>query len=120
MVYFPTNENWTLTTRPTRIPLEDHFPPHFTVNNIPITTKKPNKKGKKLIPTRPIMTRNAQDKDQHTINHYFNCSQAKNKEKENAQEEGELQDADNYDDCFDNIENNDIECLIGGSSSNPY
>jgi len=26
MVYFPTNEDWTLTTRPDRIPLEECFP----------------------------------------------------------------------------------------------
>jgi hypothetical protein len=119
MVYFPTDEEWTLTTRPNRIPLEERFPPRFTVNNIPITTKKPTKKGKRPMPTRPITAGNAQDKDQNTINQYFSRSQAKSKEKEAAQEEGELHDADEYDDCFDNIENNDIDRLIG-SSSKPY
>jgi hypothetical protein len=26
MVYFPTEQNWMLMTRPSRIPIEEHFP----------------------------------------------------------------------------------------------
>ena len=118
LVYFPTDEEWTLTTRPDRIPLEERFPQRFAVNSIPITTRKPSAKGKKPIPAKPIpAAKDAQGKEQHTINHYFNSSQAKGKEKETGQEEGELPDSDDYDECFDNIENNDVERLIGSISN---
>jgi hypothetical protein len=117
LVYFPTNEEWTLTMRPDRIPLEEQFPSHFAVNSVPIITKKPHGKGKKLVPTKPITPNNTQGKSQHTINQYFSCSQNKGKEKESIQEEGELLDTDEYDDCFDNIENNDVKCLIGSTSN---
>jgi len=35
MPYFPTEHNWTLTVRPSSIPLEDRFPARFTVNMLP-------------------------------------------------------------------------------------
>jgi len=35
MPYFPTEHNWTLTVRPSSIPLEDRFPARFTVNALP-------------------------------------------------------------------------------------
>ena len=40
MVYFPTEQDWTLTTRPDRIPLEERFPKHFANNIIPVTNCK--------------------------------------------------------------------------------
>jgi hypothetical protein len=114
MVYFPTDERWTLTSRPDRIPLEERFPQRFAVNSLPLTNKRPPAKGKKAAPTKPITRKNQHGKEQNTINHYFSRSQAKGKEKESAPEEGELrEDSDDYDDCFDNIENNDVERLIG-------
>lgn len=33
--FFPTEENWTLTTRPDRIPIENRFPQRFAVNSLP-------------------------------------------------------------------------------------
>ena len=33
------------------------------------------------------------------------------------QEEGELHDSDNYDNCIDNIESNNVEHLIGSTSN---
>src|SRR6202789_452058 len=116
LVYFPTDKEWTLTTRPDRIPLEERFPPRFAVNSLPITTKKPHGKGKKPVPTKPITPNNTQGKSQHTINQYFSRPQNKGKEKESVQEEGELPGSD-YDDSFDNIENNDVERLIGSTSN---
>src|SRR5258707_1068236 len=47
MVYFPTEEDWTLTTRPNRIPVEECFLQHFAVNSLPITNRKTTNKGKK-------------------------------------------------------------------------
>lgn len=118
MVYFPTDEGWTLTTRPDRIPLDERFPQRFAVNSLPTTSKRPPAKGKKTASTKPITRKNQQGKEQNTINRYFSSSQAKGKNKEPMPDEDEPQDqdTDDYDDCFDNIENNDVERLIGSTS----
>ena len=34
MPYFPTEQNWTMTTRPSRVPLEEQQPKNLVVNNI--------------------------------------------------------------------------------------
>ena len=47
LMYFPTDKEWTTKTRPTRIPLEDKFPAHYTVGSLP----PPNQKERQL-PTR--------------------------------------------------------------------
>ena len=112
-VYFPTDEDWMLTTRPNRIPVEEHFLQHYAVNSLPITNKRMATKGKKATNTKSMLAKMAQGKEQHTINHYFNRSQAKGKEKATVLEEGELQDMDKFDECFENAENNDVESLIG-------
>ena len=49
LIYFPTDEDWTMTARPHRIPLTDKFPPHFNVGSLP----PPNRTARQL-PTRPI------------------------------------------------------------------
>ena len=120
MVYFPTDEDWTLTSKPDRILLEERFPPHYAVNSLPTANmnKKATTKGRKQIPSRAITNKGTHGKEQNTINQYFSRSQAKSKGNESAQEEGELHDEDNYETCFDNIENNDVECLIGSASLN--
>jgi len=35
MPYFPTEHDWTLTVRPSSIPMEDRFPARYTVNTLP-------------------------------------------------------------------------------------
>ena len=35
LTYFPTNESWTLTARPERVPMEDRFPSRYTVGSLP-------------------------------------------------------------------------------------
>lgn len=35
--FFPTDEDWTLTTRPDKIPFEKRFPPQYAVTSLPIT-----------------------------------------------------------------------------------
>jgi hypothetical protein len=104
MVYFPTQEEWTLTTRPDRIPLETRFPKRFTVNDIPITTKKPNAKGKRPTQQAQASVRSTQTK-------------GKGKEKLHAREEGELPEVDDYEECYDHIDYNDVERLIGSSAN---
>ena len=53
LVYFPTDEDWTVTTRPFKVPFEDKFPARFNVASLPL----PNQKAR-LPPTRPIVKRN--------------------------------------------------------------
>ena len=35
LTYFPTEESWTLTARPERVPLEDRFPSRYAVRSLP-------------------------------------------------------------------------------------
>jgi hypothetical protein len=49
LVYFPTDEDWTMTTRPFKIPVEDKFPTRYNMCSLPL----PNQKAR-LLPTRPI------------------------------------------------------------------
>ena len=37
LTYFPTEQDWTLAPRPTRIPLNERFPAKYAVNSLPIT-----------------------------------------------------------------------------------
>jgi hypothetical protein len=113
MVYFPTDENWMLMTCSDRIPLEERFPQLFAVNSLQITNKKPHMKNKKTNPTRQIPCKDTQGKEQSIINKYFSHPQDKGKERELASEKDDLQTADEYKECFDNLENNEIECLLG-------
>jgi hypothetical protein len=53
LVYFPTDEDWTVTTRPYKVPFEDKFPARFNVCSLPL----PNQKAR-LPPTRPIGKKN--------------------------------------------------------------
>ena len=113
MVYFPTNEDWTLTTRPNSIPVEERFLQRFAVNTLPVTNRRVTTKGKKAANVKSTLAKPAQGKDQNMINHYFSRSQAKGKEKDTTREEGELQERDEFEECFENAENNDVESLIG-------
>ena len=40
MLYFPTELDWTLTTRPERIPLDERFPKKYAVNSLPFAANK--------------------------------------------------------------------------------
>jgi len=41
MPFFPTEQDWTLVSRPIRIPLEERFPAAYAVNSLPYSTAKP-------------------------------------------------------------------------------
>jgi hypothetical protein len=57
MVYFPTEQDWTLTTRPSRIPPEERFPQHFAVNSLPAAVHKPRRPVARPPPSRtPVRT----------------------------------------------------------------
>ena len=113
MVYFPTEENWTLTTRPDRVPLEERFPPQFAVNNIQITSKKPHVKNKRVVPTRQIASKSTQGKDQNTINQYFSRTLDKGKGKAVEPEKDDLQTTDDYEEFLDIVDYNNVERLLG-------
>jgi hypothetical protein len=70
LVYFPTDEDWTTTTRPTRIPFEDKFLAHYTVGSLP----PPNRKEHQL-PTRAIGKKgkraNTHDNSQVALENFF-------------------------------------------------
>jgi hypothetical protein len=53
MVYFPTEEGWTLTSRPNRIPVEERFPRHFAVNNTAAPNRNPHRPVVRLPSNRP-------------------------------------------------------------------
>ena len=48
MLFFPAEQDWTLSIRPTRIPLNEHFPTSYRVNSLPIDGRRnlaPCRKG---------------------------------------------------------------------------
>ena len=53
LVYFPTEEDWTTTARPSKLAFEDKFPIHLNVGSLP----PPNCKERQM-PTRPINKQN--------------------------------------------------------------
>jgi hypothetical protein len=62
MVYFPTEQDWTLMSRPPRIPLDERFPRHLAVQNIPDASHKhrrpavrlpANRSPERDVPPRP-------------------------------------------------------------------
>lgn len=52
IVFFPTEQDWTLTTRPSRIPTEERFPQHHAVKSLPSTNRKSTKPVVRLPPNR--------------------------------------------------------------------
>ena len=120
MVYFPTAENWTLTTRPERIPLEERFPHRFAVNSIPLTKKRKFTNDKRTVPTRRIETTNAQGNKTNTITNYLTRPQDKGKGKAPAQALDDSQLEEEYEECFDTMENNDVETLLSSPFRTRY
>ena len=61
MPYFPTEQDWTLTVRPNRIPLDVHFPQKFTINSLPHA----GKKGPNETPRPPWAKKNEYSRELH-------------------------------------------------------
>jgi hypothetical protein len=76
MPFYPTDQDWSLTARPPRIPLSERFPQKFAVNSLPYTgSKKPsdtaqstrsNADGPPRLP--PKRRRKATNKGKHREN----------------------------------------------------
>ena len=73
LTYFPTDESWTLTARPDRIPLEEHFPSWYAVESLPLLSN-----TRRQLPTREIERKQKQkqrrqsiDNAQQTLDRYM-------------------------------------------------
>ena len=62
LTYFPTDENWTLTARPDRIPLEERFPSRYAVGSLP-----PPSNTRRQLPTREIERKQRQKQRRRSI-----------------------------------------------------
>ena len=64
MPYFPTDQDWTLTVRPNRVPLDVRFPQRYAVNSLPYT----GKKRQEVNPRPPRANKNDVSRELH--NHW--------------------------------------------------
>ena len=97
LTYFPTDESWTLTARPDRIPLEERFPSRYAVGSLP-----PPSNTRRQLPTREIVRKKKQrgqsvDGKQRTLDRYMESRIAGRQsnaedETEEGQHEGEEKD----------------------------
>jgi hypothetical protein len=78
MPYFPTDQDWTLITRPERIPLDIRFPGRYTVNSLPITTRSnakapqrsrqgPQSQGERSKPEKHRVAGNTRENPNHIL-----------------------------------------------------
>ena len=91
LTYFPTEESWTLTARPERVPLGERFPSRFAVGSLP-----PPSHAKRAPPTREIARKQKHkrrnvDNNQNTLDGYLETREHKDQE-QNAEpsEEGQI------------------------------
>ena len=70
LIYLPTDEDWTLTVRPEKIPMEDKFPAKFTVGSLSLPSH-----TQRQLPTCPIGRRskraNQNSTSQAVMENYF-------------------------------------------------
>ena len=129
MVYFPTDEDWTLTTRPIRVPLEDRFPKHLAVNSLQTNTQKPHKSGARR-PTnnpsrgsRPPITQAPRTLEQqgtsNPINRLLIRTQPNLVPLGQGREEGELSERPDLDSTIDYADNADVERALDWSAEPP-
>ena len=113
-IYFPTPQEWTLTTKPDRILLEQHFPQSLAAKNIHNSTNH--------NATRPIVKlpwRKAQctaDSSQPWPGPNMGHME---KGKEKAREEGELLETSKQDITFKHLNTEDLEDILGHQDNCP-
>jgi len=102
--YFPTEDEWTQTMRPVRIPIPERFPARYAVGSLP-----PQNRNGRELPTRSIAPKEKRPKNkakdrtsssQATMHRYLNQSQ--NIETNTTIEEGEVE-AEIYTSALTNI-----------------
>jgi hypothetical protein len=93
--FFPTQEEWTQTAHPARIPMPERFPARFAVGSLP-----PQNRNGRELPTRNIAPKakrprtRAKDRlspTQNTLHRYLNPNQSQNREANSITEEGEVE-----------------------------
>jgi len=109
MVYFPTEQDWTLTTRPSRIPPGERFPHHLAAKSIPSTGHKPPKPRVRLPTGRNPDSNNSpqaqvqqspeqqQQGDDDPVSRFLSRSQPNLVPLGRGREEGELSDPADHD-----------------------
>ena len=119
--FFPTEEEWTLTTRPDKILFEDCFPQQYTVNSLPMKTAprctqqqgQPRNKSKCQNARTASPKGNSQSgSNNNTIDRYFSNSQPNAAAGSDAREEGEPSGPSYLDEPTSN-ERDLVEQLIG-------
>jgi hypothetical protein len=123
--FFPTDEDWTLTTRPDIIPLENRFPQRYAVNSIPTKAAPRRKQQQNQTRTKANRQNNhaapskgkgkAQYDASNTITKYFSRPQLNTAEGSSTREEGEPPGA-SYLDEPANSENYMVEQLLGAAT----
>lgn len=121
--FFPTDESWTLTTRPEKIPLENRFPQRYAVNPIPVKAaprrtqqqNQPRNKTKRQNNQVAAPKGNARSGENNTIIKYFARPQQNTASGSGSREEGEPPGS-NYLDEPANSENYVVEHLIGDTA----
>ena len=90
--YFPTDQDWTYTTRPSKIPMDERFPQKFAVNSLPIDNRRQHnpaqQNNKKKQPKNK--EKGKQRAEQSTIDKYLNHTQVGCKPTSQHGEEGEI------------------------------
>jgi hypothetical protein len=122
--FFPTDDNWTLTTRPDRVPSDSRFPKRYAVNSLPTRADAPNVHQKDQNPTKakqqakPIgkTKRIARIEETNSITRYFNRSQHEPGTSANAREESALPDPEYTSEPSSWADNGIVEHLLNGNT----
>ena len=71
-VYFPTKQDWTLTTKPLRVPLSERFPEKYAVNSLTRTNRQEANPVVRLPPSRSAEPSNPpQPRSQQPRRHWY-------------------------------------------------
>jgi hypothetical protein len=102
LLYFPTDEDWTLTIRPDRIPFEDKCPKRYTVGSLP-----PPNRTMRQLPTRPVAKKSKRpnnnniDSGQAVIENFFGKAASSQAAPYNTPQARVDEDEDEYDIHFE-------------------
>ena len=70
--YFPTEQDWTLTTKPLRVPLSERFPQQYAVNSLSGHNRKTDNPVVRLPSSRPTVPTNpSQPQSQQPPRHWY-------------------------------------------------
>lgn len=121
--FFPTDEEWTLTLRPDRIPSEDRFPQRYAVNSLPTVANsgraqqqgQQSNRQKRQSKQSNLAKRSTQNGNNNSIEKYLTRSQPSAQVSSNAREEGELSSNNYLADPASNSDSNLVEQMLGNT-----